>query len=153
VGSTTLQTGNYNSYQWYRDGVAIAGANLQSYTYTQSGNYQVEVSNTVGCFTYSAGFVVGSSGGGIGLQDLDLRQLEVYPNPNSGKFNIELNVEAIEDIQISLYSLDGRKIYEQKLQTDHDGKVQVDVGHLPTANYFLYIRTADQVAVRKMLMK
>lgn len=153
VGSTTLQTGIYNTYQWYRDGVAITGANLQNYTYTQSGNYQVEVSNTVGCFTYSAGFVVGTSGGGIGLVDLDLQQLEVYPNPNSGKFNIELNVQAIEDIQVSLYSLDGRKVYEQHLQTDHDGKVQVDVGHLPTANYFLYIRTADQVAVRKMLMK
>lgn len=153
VGSTTLQTGVYNSYQWYRDGVAIPGANLQSYTYTQSGNYQVEVSNTVGCFTYSAGFVVGSSGGGIGLAELDLRQLEVYPNPNSGKFNIELNVEGIEDLNISLFSLDGRKVYEQQAQTDHEGKVQVDVGHLPTANYFLYIRTADQVAVRKMLMK
>lgn len=153
VGSTTLQTGVYNSYQWYRDGVAIPGANLQSYTYAQSGNYQVEVSNTVGCFTYSAGFVVGSSGGGIGLAELDLRQLEVYPNPNSGKFNIELNVEGIEDLNISLFSLDGRKVYEQQAQTDHEGKVQVDVGHLPTANYFLYIRTADQVAVRKMLMK
>ena len=153
IGSTTLQTGVYNSYQWYRDGVAIPGANLQSYTYSQSGNFQVEVSNTVGCFTYSAGFVVGTSGGGIGLAELDLRQLEVYPNPNSGKFNIEINVEGIEDLNISLYSFDGRKVYEQQAQTDHDGKVQVDVGHLPTANYFLYIRTADQVAVRKMLMK
>ncbi len=153
VGSTTLQTGVYNSYQWYRDGVIIAGANAQNYTYTVSGNYQVEVSNTVGCFSYSAGFVVGTSGGGIGLADLDLRQVEVYPNPNSGKFNIELNVEGIEQLDISLFSLDGRKVYEQTTQTDHSGKVQVDVGHLPTANYFLYIRTADQVAVRKMLMK
>ncbi|MGB0978824.1 MAG: HYR domain-containing protein, partial [Croceimicrobium sp.] len=153
IGSTTLQTGIYNSYQWYRDGVLIPGANTRDYTYSQSGNFQVEVSNTVGCFTYSAGFVVGTSGGGIGLQELDLKQLEVYPNPSNGKFNIELNVDGIEDLNISLYSLDGRKVFEQQAQTDHDGKVQVDVGHLPTANYFLYIRTTEQVAVRKMLMK
>lgn len=153
IGSTTLETGLYNSYQWYRDGIAIAGANAQSYTYTLSGNYQVEVSNTVGCFTYSAGFVVGSSGGGIGLDDLDLQQLEVYPNPNSGRFNIDLKVNGMENIQISIYSMDGRKVYEQSAQTNYDGKVHVDVGHLPTANYFLYIRNTDQVAVRKLLMK
>jgi hypothetical protein len=153
VGSTTLSTGNYFTYQWYRDGVAIAGANLQSYTYNLSGNYQVEVTNTVGCFTNSAGYVVGQSGGGIGLFELKLSDLEVYPNPSNGEFNIALSKPGQEELTVSLYSLDGRKVYEMTDRSDENGQLKIDVGHLPTANYVIYIRANDQVEVRKILMK
>ena len=153
VGSTTLSTGNYFTYQWYRDGVAIAGANAQNYTYNLSGNYQVEVSNTVGCFSYSSGYVVGQSGGGIGLFELDLSQIEVYPNPSNGLFNIALSKPGQEELTVSLYSLDGRKVYETMDRTDENGLLKLDVGHLPTANYMIYIRSNDQIEVRKILMK
>tara|TARA_R110002050_G_scaffold293172_5_gene449311 strand:+ start:5763 stop:19085 length:13323 start_codon:yes stop_codon:yes gene_type:complete len=153
VGSTTLSTGNYFTYQWYRDGVAIPGANAQNYTYNLSGNYQVEVSNTVGCFSYSSGFVVGQSGGGIGLFELDLSQIDVYPNPSNGLFNIALSKPGQEELTVSLYSLDGRKVYETMDRTDENGLLKLDVGHLPTANYMIYIRSNDQIEVRKILMK
>jgi hypothetical protein len=153
VGSATLNTGNYFTYQWYRDGVAIPGANAQSYTYTLSGNYQVEVSNTVGCFSYSSGFVVGQGGGGIGLYELTLSDLELYPNPSNGVFNIALSKPGQEELSVSLYSLDGRKVYEKTDRSDENGHLKLDVGHLPTANYVVYIRANDQIEVRKILMK
>jgi hypothetical protein len=153
VGSSTLNTGNYFTYQWYRDGVVISGANAQSYTYSVSGNYQVEVSNTVGCFSYSSGFVVGQGSGGIGLYELILSDLEVYPNPSNGLFNIALSNPGQEELTVSLYSLDGRKVYERTDRSDENGQLKIDVGHLPTANYVIYIRANDQVEVRKILMK
>ena len=153
VGSSTLNTGNYFTYQWYRDGVVISGANAQSYTYSVSGNYQVEVSNTVGCFSYSSGFVVGQGSGGIGLYELTLSDLEVYPNPSNGLFNIALSNPGQEELTVSLYSLDGRKVYERTDRSDENGQLKIDVGHLPTANYVIYIRANDQVEVRKILMK
>lgn len=153
TASNTLSTGNYNDYQWYRDGVAISGATSQSYTYTVGGNYQVMVGNSFACTNYSDGFVVGSSGGGIGLDEAVLAGLEVYPNPSNGMVNIALKVGTDKELSVILFSIDGKKVYEKAgLKTNSTGTIRLDFGHLPTATYFLHIRTEDQVAVRKLLM-
>jgi gliding motility-associated-like protein len=44
-----LSTGNYVSYQWYRDGEVITGAINATYTITQPGYYTVAVTDTNGC--------------------------------------------------------------------------------------------------------
>ncbi|WP_100614519.1 T9SS type B sorting domain-containing protein [Confluentibacter citreus] len=42
-GSTTLSTINGNSYQWFKDGVAISGATNQTYVTNESGTYSVTI--------------------------------------------------------------------------------------------------------------
>lgn len=42
-GSVQLSTGAFDSYQWYRNGVAIAGATSQNTTISSPGQYKVEV--------------------------------------------------------------------------------------------------------------
>ena len=42
-GATTLSTLNGTSYQWYKNGQAIAGATEQMYQTEESGNYSVQV--------------------------------------------------------------------------------------------------------------
>jgi len=42
-GSTTLSTIGGNSYQWFKDGVSISGANNQMYQASESGTYAVQV--------------------------------------------------------------------------------------------------------------
>src|SRR5690606_29985694 len=69
VGSTALSTDNYNSYQWYRNGVAIPGATGKTYSYTIGGNYQVMVTNSSGCENHSDGIVIGTNGGSIGIKE------------------------------------------------------------------------------------
>lgn len=53
--STDLTTGSFSTYQWYKDGAMVNGANSQVYTPVASGNYTVEVSNASGCFGTSTG--------------------------------------------------------------------------------------------------
>ncbi len=42
-GATTLSTINGNSYQWYKDGVAISGATGQMYVTDEAANYTVTI--------------------------------------------------------------------------------------------------------------
>jgi gliding motility-associated-like protein len=48
-GSVRMQAGFASSYQWLRNGVAIAGATSRSYTATQTGSYRVALVNSSGC--------------------------------------------------------------------------------------------------------
>ncbi len=58
-------TGSNN--QWYKDGVAISGANAATYSVTQTGTYTVVVSNSYGCTTNSA----------------NSKDVEIKPAPNT----------------------------------------------------------------------
>ncbi|HEY8400324.1 MAG TPA: T9SS type A sorting domain-containing protein [Cytophagaceae bacterium] len=49
VNTTFVSTAFFGSYQWYKDGVAIAGANHQIYNASESGQYSVSIINEHGC--------------------------------------------------------------------------------------------------------
>jgi Subtilase family len=55
-------TGSGYTYQWYKDGIAIANARSFVYSVTQTGNYSVRVSDASGCSGISSTLVV--TGGG-----------------------------------------------------------------------------------------
>ena len=67
-GPTTIsQTGNVilsantgvnYTYQWYKDGVAIANAKSSTYTATSEGYYTVNVTNTLGCEALSSAILI-----------------------------------------------------------------------------------------------
>jgi hypothetical protein len=50
---TAQFVGNFLSYQWYKDGVSIAGANTSSYAPIFSGTYHVVATNIIGSVTSS----------------------------------------------------------------------------------------------------
>lgn len=153
IASTTLSTtGNYATYQWYLNGVAIPGANRPNYSYTQGGNYQVLVGNTSGCVVYGEGFVIGTSGGGIGIDELLLTDLDVYPNPSDGKIVIDIKAEREYPLDLEVYSIDGKMVFARRDQTDFGGQLELDLSHLPDAVYMLHIKGERELAIRRIIL-
>jgi hypothetical protein len=153
IGSNTLTTGAYNSYQWYRDGVEIPGANSQSYTYTTGGNYQVMVSNVNSCTDHSDAYVVGSANGGIGLDENALGALEVYPNPTEGLITVDLLDFRKEQLTLSVFTITGQLVYERSQTTDGNGQLTLDLSALPDAAYMLQISSEKGRAVRQIIIQ
>jgi hypothetical protein len=56
-GSVTLWSDSATGIQWYKDGVAIAGANSESYVATESGSYTA-ILNALGCHTSASDPIV-----------------------------------------------------------------------------------------------
>ncbi|MEO6834029.1 MAG: T9SS type A sorting domain-containing protein [Chitinophagaceae bacterium] len=81
----TLSTGTFDSYQWYLNGVAIAGATGKNFQATANGSYTVKVSSG-GCVNTSVAF----NATNVGIyQIVTVEDIQVYPNPAKNQVIIE----------------------------------------------------------------
>ncbi len=152
IGSTTLSTGNFVTYQWYRDGIAIPGATSQNLNYTVGGNYQVMVTNASGCDNFSDGVVIGQGKGGIGIEEELFGNLDLYPNPSNGLITIDLNREQVESIEITVYNTAGKQVFAQTEHTSTEGKTRIDLSNLPDATYLVHIKSGNETAVKRVVL-
>jgi hypothetical protein len=110
----------YSSYQWYRNGKALTGATLRSYTTTFDGKYHVVVTNGFNCFNISDT---------MSIQALSVQQvarenvnIDVYPNPAQNIINISAPLE----VNVMVQDVQGKKILELKNAKQVDMSVYAD---------------------------
>lgn len=131
-----LYTSAYATYQWYKNGTPITGANSSTLPVTGAGLYKVVVSDANGCYVASAPYnITGGGGGGGGgggsavkntPQETDLK---VFPNPAAST----LWIVAPVTVNVSVISPDGKVVIEQKQATS------IDVSQLAGGLYIIMI--------------
>jgi PKD repeat protein len=110
----------------------------------------------------SAGGVEGEfnieiKGTAVGVDDPKLYHegnLQVYPNPSSGRFNIVFRNKIFRDIQLEVYSLSGKRIYNEKVP-----KMGINENHtltIPESQagiYLLRVRSREDIYTRKLIVE
>jgi len=127
-----LFTGSFYSYQWYKNGVAIAGANSSTLIETGNGDYTVVVTDINGCSDTSATYVltIGGGGGGTGVTNVNTSSsIKVFPNPATST----LTIEASQKVNVSLLAVDGKMVLHQ------DNAHNIDISELPNGMYLIMI--------------
>ncbi len=111
---TQLSTKPYVTYQWYRNGKAISGANKRSYDVIFDGIYTVEVTNANGCFNMSDDYLFQK----LGIQSAVAsgKQAYLYPNPSRDKIHIEY----FNDFSLAVQDVQGKLILSAKNTTEID---------------------------------
>ncbi len=89
AGSVTLKTASKagDTYQWFKNGVAIVGATANTYTATTIGTYYVKQTNVSGCFKNSTSVIVTSS---CKIGDGNAETLIISPNPATNIVHINI---------------------------------------------------------------
>ncbi len=77
--------------------------------------------------------------------------LNVYPNPNSGLFTLEINASSDINAQISVMSIDGRLVYEDKAEGNIFVTKSIDISELSNGIYYLTVNTKDAKRTYKIL--
>jgi Leucine-rich repeat (LRR) protein len=93
---------------------------------------------------------IGNSNGcavvGINEINSDANQISIFPNPTTGKFNIE--AATTEKQSVELFDLNGRSLFSQNIF----GKTTIDVTFLKEGVYSLSIKVGDNVTNKKLII-
>lgn len=142
--SSSAATGN----QWYLNGTAIPGATGQTHTPATSGDYTVTVTSA-SCQVTSAVFNYTT----IGMaDDLLASQLQVYPNPTTGNFQVKLTGFG-KPAKLTLYNLTGQLLEKAEVTPGQNKELNhsFDLSQKAAGVYLLRLETEGKVTYRKVI--
>lgn len=93
-------------------------------------------------------------GGGNAIEDLNLVQLSIYPNPTSTTLNIALESNENQEATILIVDVLGKVVFNE-VNTLNNGKntLAIDVNHLAKGTYALTIATAKGTHTEQVIVK
>lgn len=151
-GNLLSTTGGFASYQWFFNGNPISGATSASHTATQDGNYTVTVTNAAGCAATSAPLaviVIGITPSGFANFGL-----QVYPNPNGGKFTVRLDLERDRNVSLRIFDLVGKQVWSQQGDLPFgEWKQAIDLSQLTKGTYMLDVTSEGQRMTTKVVVQ
>lgn len=133
-------------------GVAGGTSSMQnpSYNYTANGTYHVclTATNTFGSDSACHTVIISN----IGMsKSINEKYVRIYPNPNNGKFELEL-IGQNSTMEFSLFSSIGTRIMSEKIETSTVKKF--DLEYLPKGLYYIKLQNnnGDQF-ISKLILK
>ncbi len=134
--------------QWYYNFVAIPNETAQTLQALQSGIYHVAVNNPCGTtLSLPYNFIVTST-----LESINDEFFNIYPNPNNGRFVIELYADNNEEAMLSVLTIDGRKVYSEEIGC-FIGRKKIDLNiQLSQGLYFVQLEMLHGKIVRKLIV-
>jgi len=87
-------------------------------------------------------------------QELQLDNLEFYPNPSSGKINLIFTSDSKETTYIKIYDINGKTIYSEKVKNfDGNYNKEINLSDNQKGIYFLHITSGKSAATRKIMLQ
>ncbi len=84
---------------------------------------------------------------------LAIDNMNFYPNPNSGKFNLSFNLADKGDAEITIMNIEGKKVYSEKLPNFTGAyDKEIDISKNPKGVYFVRIEQGKHAQVKKVLL-
>ena len=115
------------------------------YTYTDPGS---------GCAASDTQYVSVSPFVGIDDGSNLMQEVAVFPNPNSGQFNVRFALLDLEQTSIQFYDLAGKRVYSQNLGVV-SGKVEqtFDLGTIANGTYLMEVSVGERNYYRRVMVE
>jgi len=136
----TLNVSGANSYTW-----SNGGGNNATATYSTSGNttYTVEGESN-GCVSKDTIQVINISCVGIVELKNSGTSFNVYPNPTNDKLTLRMNIIRTVDLNIELFDLGGKLVFEQQANFDKDKtECKLNISNLANGIYMLKVTSKE----------
>ncbi len=132
--------------QWFFEQMLIPGATNPVFVAEQSGQYQIEVTDLVGCVNSAEISIVVTST----KLPANVRKFSLSPNPTENSVLLEMELETTGRTTITLSDSNQRQISTQTIDNQIIA-LPIDLRNLPTGTYFITVQTGSSGFVRKVL--
>ncbi|WP_163324831.1 InlB B-repeat-containing protein [Draconibacterium mangrovi] len=86
----------------------------------------------------------------VSVEELMLGECNLYPNPSEGELNIEFNKLPLEEIKVTVLSIDGTKVLQKTYQpTD---KIVIDMSEHVSGMYLVKVSTFNTQEIKKLIL-
>jgi len=145
-------SGDYNQYQWYKDGSILSGQTsntliINSLSAADEGIYHLEITNTLAAELTLISHNVEVNISSVGVNENELTEFVIYPNPASEKIVIELNQD-VSSAQLSIMNASGQVVKHTEIKNKY---VQLQITDLPSGIYLASLVFEDRVIVKKFV--
>lgn len=148
-GYVLTSSGTNVTWQWYLNGVAIAGATSQSYTAAQNGNYTVVTTNLAGCSSEISAPVNIT---GVAIAEAIFTLVKVYPNPVNNELNILWEEQSTKSVQLILTDISGKMLFSKEINRISQGEnIRLEIGDFAIGVYFLRIQGEGKTFMTKII--
>ena len=150
VSGNTLIASQGQSYQWYFNGISIAGETNQNYIPSSNGTCSVFVTDIYGCIGSSTVFNYVLQ---VTEQHALLNEIAIYPNPTNGNFLLSFNLEEKNQMILEISDLLGQVVCSEQYPA-LIGQFKQDFNlRQPPGIYFVRIKVGDTFNARKLLIR
>ncbi len=139
VGSSLTVPAVYISYQWFKDNVAIPGANLNVLIVSSSGDYTVQVGDASGCKSVSDVYSFVPTG----IQNFGYENIKLFPNPTGGEVTILFGRIIRDDLSITVYNVLGEEVYRFRDANFNDEVIRLNIDNLDAGIYIVRIQSGE----------
>lgn len=85
---------------------------------------------------------------------LETENIAMYPNPSDGKFNLNFNLKNKGDAEITVFNMEGKKVFNEKLPNFvGEYNKPIDISSNNKGVYFLKIEQGKHAQVKKIVME
>jgi PKD repeat protein len=137
------------SYSWsFGDGTSST-LGSPSHTFTTAGTYTVILTGTLGNCSSSDTIIINV--GFTGLEEVNLEEsVNLYPNPSNGEFNLSLNFEIEQDVEIRIFNTIGELLASRTMNNASSSVVEFNLNNNAEGFYFVNIKTTNQSITKRI---
>ncbi|RNC87213.1 MAG: T9SS C-terminal target domain-containing protein [Winogradskyella sp.] len=89
----------------------------------------------------------------LDTDDFELNDFALYPNPNSGDFNLEFNSGSGKDINIDVYDISGKLVYNRSFDPTSRFNEQISLKNVSSGIYIMKVNDSDKTVTRKLIIE
>ena len=125
------------------------------YTYFREGEFEVRllVSNGI-CSDELSKMITIDKDYTSGFEDfqgfVEIFKANTFPNPNDGKFLLDIELSEESPMNVKIFTLTGFKIYDKSYEVKQD-KLQIDISDQLPNTYIMMIQTGSEIVLKRIL--